>query len=427
MAELNPSIILAGQQPNFLRTLGEAAVTAGNTNNVMQQNALRGFLRDNGAAVMAGDKNALGQYAGFDPQAALGIQDARQQMQAREEQLRLARAAGARAAANFKMTQEQAAQLKAEQEKLRQGILAYENAKATGDSSGFDQWLQATGMDKRGVNAGNFEVAAALFDGAMSAAWQGSKPQGPEFTTISGDQAAAMGLDPSRAYNLGKDGKITAIGGGDTNINVNTAAGPDARPEIGTIPQGYQARFDAEKNSFVLEPLQGGEPARDAAGAERASQLAAADYDRKFNIVDGKLTEAIESLEKNGRWVAGYGSKLSDLPETEARNFQATLDTIKANLGFAELQSMKETSPTGGALGQVTEREIAFLQAVEGNLDAAQSPEQLLRVLREIQTRRREFAAERQRIMGGGSQAPGSDSQPGSLPPELQSVFDKYK
>ena len=39
---------------------------------------------------------------------------------------------------------------------------------------------------------------------------------------------------------------------------------------------------------------------------------------------------------------------------------------------------MREASPTGGALGQVSEREIAFLQALLGDLEQSRNPEILM-------------------------------------------------
>lgn len=39
---------------------------------------------------------------------------------------------------------------------------------------------------------------------------------------------------------------------------------------------------------------------------------------------------------------------------------------------------MRDSSPTGGALGNVTEKELALLQAVRGSLKQAQTPEQIL-------------------------------------------------
>ena len=60
-----------------------------------------------------------------------------------------------------------------------------------------------------------------------------------------------------------------------------------------------------------------------------------------------------------------------------ATNLENTLDTIQANIGFEELQRLRENSPTGGALGQVTERELAFLQSVLGSVRRSQSEKQL--------------------------------------------------
>jgi hypothetical protein len=68
----------------------------------------------------------------------------------------------------------------------------------------------------------------------------------------------------------------------------------------------------------------------------------------------------------------GIGSWLSWVPGTTARNLDATLNTIKANIGFDRLQQMRENSPTGGALGQISDRENKLLQSVFGSLEQAQ-------------------------------------------------------
>jgi hypothetical protein len=60
------------------------------------------------------------------------------------------------------------------------------------------------------------------------------------------------------------------------------------------------------------------------------------------------------------------------------------LQTIKANVGFDKLQEMRENSPTGGALGQVSNLELESLQSVLGSLDQYQSGDQLARNLRRL-------------------------------------------
>lgn len=95
----------------------------------------------------------------------------------------------------------------------------------------------------------------------------------------------------------------------------------------------------------------------------------------------GKVDEALGRV---SAFTAGAGGLLSVVPGTNARNLQADIDTIKANLGFQQLQAMRDASPTGGALGQVTERELGFLQSTVASLDQLQSPEQLRSALNQI-------------------------------------------
>jgi hypothetical protein len=60
-----------------------------------------------------------------------------------------------------------------------------------------------------------------------------------------------------------------------------------------------------------------------------------------------------------------------------AVNLQGTLKTIKANAAFTTLQEMRNNSPTGGALGQVSERELDLLMAAAAALERSQNQGQL--------------------------------------------------
>src|SRR5690606_5605780 len=62
---------------------------------------------------------------------------------------------------------------------------------------------------------------------------------------------------------------------------------------------------------------------------------------------------------------------------TAAYDLRETIKTIKANLGFGELQAMRDASPTGGALGQVAVQELEALQSTLASLNPNQSEEQL--------------------------------------------------
>ena len=89
------------------------------------------------------------------------------------------------------------------------------------------------------------------------------------------------------------------------------------------------------------------------------------------------VRELKSQVKTSGRWsVGGLSSFLAVLPESDARNFRAQVETLKANIGFNELTAMREASKTGGALGNISDREISLLTAALGALDTAQSPEQ---------------------------------------------------
>lgn len=186
------------------------------------------------------------------------------------------------------------------------------------------------------------------------------------------------------------------------STTVNSGDPIDARPIVDKPDKGTQRRWDPEKQTWVDEPIPGSEASVDREKEDRSLTVARSSYDHKYRIVDTKIDEAVRMLDEKGSWVAGFGSVMAGVPESDARTFKGALDTIRANLGFEELQAMRDASPTGGALGQVTEREIAFLQSMSGALDQGQSPEDLKRILMEIQEGRKAFAAERKRIMDGG-------------------------
>jgi len=61
------------------------------------------------------------------------------------------------------------------------------------------------------------------------------------------------------------------------------------------------------------------------------------------------------------------------------------IKVIEANIGFGKLQAMREASPTGGALGQVSNIELDLLKSVIGSLEQSQSKEDVLRVLNQIE------------------------------------------
>lgn len=96
-----------------------------------------------------------------------------------------------------------------------------------------------------------------------------------------------------------------------------------------------------------------------------------------------KINKAINIIENEAFTTGFSGLALSKVPNTDARELKNILDQLRAFKGFSALDNMRKSSPTGGALGQVSEKENTLLQALSGMLDQG-TPEQLLTVLKEM-------------------------------------------
>ena len=111
--------------------------------------------------------------------------------------------------------------------------------------------------------------------------------------------------------------------------------------------------------------------------------VVAASQDEKINRIRGALTEADALI---GPTTTGViGEVASRVGGTKARDLSGKLETIKANLGFDELQKMRNASPTGGALGQVAVKELIALQATVASLDQGLSEKELKKSIKKIE------------------------------------------
>ena len=85
--------------------------------------------------------------------------------------------------------------------------------------------------------------------------------------------------------------------------------------------------------------------------------------------------------------VAGlFAETASEIGGTNAADLKQAISTIQASIGFDRLQKMRDDSPTGGALGQVSERELSLLTASLGSLSQLQSEKALRTNLQRVRT-----------------------------------------
>ena len=111
-----------------------------------------------------------------------------------------------------------------------------------------------------------------------------------------------------------------------------------------------------------------------------------------FDTLDTVIPQVEADINSHlNKWIGMGGSRtgllgqiFSNIGGTGARDLEANIETIISNIGFDRLQKMREDSPTGGALGSVSERELSQLNSAIANLQTDQSPEQLLENLKRV-------------------------------------------
>ena len=134
--------------------------------------------------------------------------------------------------------------------------------------------------------------------------------------------------------------------------------------------------------------------AREAAAQAKADEKRAAAEEKATKAKENALAvigPILETLDKTmpmvGATTAGLGGwAMGMIPGTTARDLKSNISTIKANLGFQQLQAMRDASPTGGALGQVAVQELKALQDTVAALDPEQSPAQLKANMEKVKT-----------------------------------------
>ena len=88
-----------------------------------------------------------------------------------------------------------------------------------------------------------------------------------------------------------------------------------------------------------------------------------------------------------------FGYAMSHVAGTDAHDTANAIDTIEASIGFDRLQKMRDDSPTGGALGQVSNIELALLRKSLGSLKQSSSRAQFVKNLNSIEVQYKKAVA----------------------------------
>ena len=145
----------------------------------------------------------------------------------------------------------------------------------------------------------------------------------------------------------------------------------------------------SENNTPIADPIPGTKLFEDQKKLEEAKGVKQEKSLVESGLVLGGL-DRIRNRVENAAWfdpATGFGTRLTkNIAGTTAADVGELINTINASIAFGKLQAMREASPTGGALGQVSEMELGLLKSTIASLGQNQSEEQFLENLDLIDT-----------------------------------------
>lgn len=195
---------------------------------------------------------------------------------------------------------------------------------------------------------------------------------------------------------------------GEPDADLQTVEGPNGEPIILAVtPQGAREVYrgaprqpdstvlsDAEVQALNLPPgvyqrNRQGQISEVAPRAfetqrnqERAGQQEAARFEALQNKIDSANTALSRARQLVSGWSTGTAAQVGGIFTRQARaDLAGQVDTLKAIFSFSELQQMRENSPTGGALGNVSNIELNLLGSTIASMNQEMSPEEFNRSL----------------------------------------------
>lgn len=175
------------------------------------------------------------------------------------------------------------------------------------------------------------------------------------------------------------------------------ASGQGGLAAIGAATNAYgqvqDANRQAEMEAFAIEEARRKSIADRMAASAKAAAKKGAPTMPTAAYSEAAL-EAIRDIERNlgdetwwpTSWTTGLigGNIMSAVAGTPAHDVANAITTIEASIGFDRLQAMRDASPTGGALGAVSEKELGLLNASLGSLKQSASRAQFEKNLRAV-------------------------------------------
>jgi hypothetical protein len=139
-----------------------------------------------------------------------------------------------------------------------------------------------------------------------------------------------------------------------------------------SLAKRHEDRLGLDTDKFGLQKEKQQTARADVEEKKRKAKEAA---DRQQGTLIQDANRALEIIEENPNAVGPLMGKLgyTALP-TQSRRVKELLESMEANIGFEQLNAMRQNSPTGGALGNVTELQLQQLNSVLGRIKVDSDP-----------------------------------------------------
>jgi hypothetical protein len=185
-------------------------------------------------------------------------------------------------------------------------------------------------------------------------------------------QSAFTGQDNQR-YAIMSDGSVRPLGVNERNPFqiVDFGGLPTAVDRITGETQELSSIDEVASNEAVT--TEATETAKQNVTAKAEDRQARIGFARRANNQIPKLEAAIKAVDDAIKTSNARNTGAIKVPFSGVQALGGLLTTLEANLAFNELGDMRRNSPTGGALGNVSEGELRLLGSTIANLSQDQS------------------------------------------------------
>lgn len=167
---------------------------------------------------------------------------------------------------------------------------------------------------------------------------------------------------------------LAEAGRSSTTVN-NNLPGGGGMPGLSKLGEGYTYLYNddgtvrLDGNGMPMSaPVPGGPAAIEAEEADRANQRRDAAAETQGNAISVAAQRAREAAQQRDMGATGT-SLVGRLPWTDSAEVMRQTQALKDMASASFLNAMRQQSKTGGALGNVTERELDLLSRQAGALD----------------------------------------------------------